>query len=385
MFQRTLKIPKSISFFLFGARGTGKSTLMRSAFSSDTSLWFNLLDLEVEERLARHPMELQREVLLLPPSVQHVVIDEIQKLPRLLDVVHNLIETHKVPQQFILTGSSARKLKAGGANLLAGRAALRTLHPLTAAELGNTFNEAEALQWGTLPKIWNVDTPEEREDILRAYANIYLKEEIWGEQLIRQLDPFRRFLEVAARQSGKIVNHSKIARDVGVDVKTVQSWYQVVEDTLIGFHLDAYHSSVRKQLRQAPKFYFFDVGVTRALAQMLRVAPAEQTSYFGDLFEQFVVCELNARNQYEQLDYRLSYLQTKSGVEVDVIVERPGKPTALVEIKSTKIVTEDDICSLQHFLSDFPESDFFLLSRDPKPQKFGRIKAVHWRDGIGEI
>jgi predicted AAA+ superfamily ATPase len=374
-----------MSFFLLGARGTGKSTLMRSAFDSDTSLWFNLLDLEVEERLARHPMELQREVLLLPPSVQHVVIDEIQKLPRLLDVVHNLIETHKVPQQFILTGSSARKLKAGGANLLAGRAALRTLHPLTAAELGNTFNEAEALQWGTLPKIWNVDTPEEREEFLRAYANIYLKEEILGEQLIRQLDPFRRFLEVAARQSGKIVNHSKIARDVGVDVKTVQSWYQVVEDTLVGFHLDAYHSSVRKQLRQAPKFYFFDVGVTRALAQMLRVAPAEQTSYFGDLFEQFVVCELNARNQYEQQDYRLSYLRTKSGVEVDVIVERPGKPTALVEIKSTKIVTEDDIRSLQHFLSDFPESDFFLLSRDPKPQKFGRIKAVHWRDGIGEI
>lgn len=385
MFQRALKIPKSMSFFLLGARGTGKSTLMRSAFDSDTSLWFNLLDLEVEERLARHPMELQREVLLLPPSVQHVVIDEIQKLPRLLDVVHNLIETHKVPQQFILTGSSARKLKAGGANLLAGRAALRTLHPLTAAELGNTFNEAEALQWGTLPKIWNVDTPEEREEFLRAYANIYLKEEILGEQLIRQLDPFRRFLEVAARQSGKIVNHSKIARDVGVDVKTVQSWYQVVEDTLVGFHLDAYHSSVRKQLRQAPKFYFFDVGVTRALAQMLRVAPAEQTSYFGDLFEQFVVCELNARNQYEQQDYRLSYLRTKSGVEVDVIVERPGKPTALVEIKSTKIVTEDDIRSLQHFLSDFPESDFFLLSRDPKPQKFGRIKAVHWRDGIGEI
>jgi predicted AAA+ superfamily ATPase len=330
-------------------------------------------------------MELQREVLMLPPTVQNVVIDEVQKLPKLLDVVHNLIETHKVPQRFVLTGSSARKLKAGGANLLAGRAALRTLYPLTSVELGASFDEAAALQWGTLPKIWNLSESEEREDVLRSYANIYLKEEIWGEQLIRQLDPFRRFLEVAARQFGKIVNHSKIARDVGVDTKTVQSWYQVLEDTLVGFHLDAHHSSVRKQLRQSPKFYFFDVGVTRALAQMLRVMPSEQTSYFGDLFEQCIVCELNARNQYEQLDYRLSYLQTKSGVEVDLIVERPGKPPALIEIKSTSLVTEDDVRSLQLFLPDFPESDFFVLSRDPKPQKFGRIRALHWRDGIGEI
>ena len=385
MFQRIINLPKTNSFFLFGARGTGKSTLLRSSFPIEASHWFNLLDLETEERLARQPMELEREVLLLPRSVQNVIIDEIQKLPKLLDVVHNLIETHKVPQRFILTGSSARKLKAGGGNLLAGRATLRTLHPLTAHELGGEFNETDAIQWGTLPRVWNEHDHKEKADILRAYANVYLKEEIWGEQLIRQLDPFRRFVEVAARQSGKIVNASKLGRDVGVDVKTVQTWYQVLEDTLIGFHLDAYHTSVRKQLRQAPKFYFFDVGVTRALAHMLRVTPAEQTSYFGDLFEQYIVCELNARNQYEQLDYRLSYLHTKSGVEVDLVVDRPGLPPALIEIKSTSVVSQDDTRALAHFLNDFPESDFFLLSRDPKPQKFGRIKALHWRDGLSQI
>lgn len=212
-----------------------------------------------------------------------------------------------------------------------------------------------------------------------------MKEEIWGEQIVRQLDPFRRFLEVAARQSGKILNYSKIARDVGADVKTVQAWYQVLEYTLIGFHLDAHHSSVRKQLRQAPKFYFFDVCVTRALAQMLRVVPAEQTSYYGDLFEQHVICEINAQNQYQQLDYKLSYLQAKSGIEIDLVIDRPGRPPALVEIKSTTSATQDDIRALELFADDFPDSDLFLLSRDKNPQRFGRIRALHWRDGIKEI
>lgn len=385
MFQRRVNIPKTNNFFLFGARGTGKSTLLRALFSPDSSHWVNLLDLEVEDRLGRNPMEFQREVLSLPPTIEHVIVDEIQKLPKLLDIVHNLIETHKVKQKFGLTGSSARKLKAGGANLLAGRAALRTIFPLTCAELGPAYREHDAIQWGMLPRIWNVDAEEEREDILRSYANIYLKEEIWGEQIIRQLDPFRRFLEVAAVQSGKILNHSKIARDVGVDVKTVQSWYQVLEDTLVGFHLDAHHSSIRKQLRQAPKFYFFDTGVTRALAQMLRVIPAEKTSYFGDLFEQLVVCEINARNQYERLDYQLSYINTKAGVEVDLVINRPGRPAALVEIKSASVVTEDHISALKQFENDFPNADLFLLSRDPKAQKFGNIQALHWQAGIHQI
>lgn len=273
MFHRSVKIPKSRSFFLFGARGTGKSTLIRSQFAPDTSLLINLLDLDQEEQFSRDPMALERQVLAVSPKITHVVIDEIQKIPKLLDVVHHLMETHKVPQSFILTGSSTRKLKAGSANLLAGRAALRNLFPLLREELGSVFEIEVALRWGTLPKVWNTRDEEERRDILRSYAQLYVKEEVWAEQLVRQLDPFRRFLEIAALNSGKIVNYSNIARDVGVDIKTVQSWYSVVEDTLLGFYLDSFHTSARKQLLLSPKFYFFDTGVARALAQMLNVVP----------------------------------------------------------------------------------------------------------------
>ena len=382
IFHRLANIPKNRSFFLFGARGTGKSTLITGTYESSSVYYINLLDLEVEARFAREPMALQRDAQALPATVSHIVIDEIQKQPKLLDVVHNLIETYKIPQSFVLTGSSARKLKTGGANLLAGRAAVRSLYPFTSSELGAHYDEEVALRFGLLPKIWNTSDNEERHDILRAYANTYLKEEVWGEQLVRHLDPFRRFLEVAAIQSGKILNYSKIARDVGADVKTVQSWYEILQDTLLGFYLDAWHTSVRKQLRQAPKFYFFDTGVMRALARMLNVEPVPQTNYFGDIFEHLVIQELIARNAYENLDYQFSYLHTKSQVEVDLVVKRPGKALALIEIKSAQTLTDDHFRSLNHFVSDFPDADFFLWSRDPRPQQRGRIKAVDWKTGL---
>ncbi len=385
MFHRSINLPKSRSFFLFGARGTGKSTLLSSRFSAEQTLTINLLDLNVEDRLARDPMSLEREVLALPKTITHVIIDEIQKLPRLLDVVHNLMETHKVRQSFVLTGSSARKLKAGGANLLAGRAALRSLFPLTSVELDTDYDLEDALRWGTLPKISNTADADERDDILRAYAQTYVKEEVWGEQLVRQLDPFRRFLETAALNSGKVVNYSNIGRDAGVDVKTVQSWYAVLEDTLLGFFVDAYHSSVRKQLRQAPKFYFFDTGVARALAQMLNVTPAPKTSYFGDLFEQHIITQLRSRDSYEALDYKINYLQTKADVEVDLVITRPGKPLALVEIKSTSKIKGEHIASLQHFAKDFPQAELYLWSQDPTRQKIGRIETLPWQEGIKQI
>lgn len=351
------------------------STLLKSRFPASKTWTVNLLDLDVEDRLARDSMAFERDVLALSKTITHGIVDEIQKLPRLLDVVHNLMETHKVPQAFVLTGSSARKLKAGGANLLAGRASLRSLFPLTASELGSHYNVEDALMWGTLPKIWNTSDDEERADILRSYAQTYIKEEVWAEQLVRQLDPFRRFIEAAALNSGKVVNYSKIRRDAGVDVKTVQSWYSILEDTLVGFFVDAYHSSIRKQLRQSPKFYFFDTGVTRALAQMLNVKPAAKTSYFGGLFEQHVITQLLSKNFYEMLDYRLNYLQTKTDVEVDLIITRPGKPLALVEIKSTQKIKPEHIASLHHFAKDFPKAELFLWSQDPHPKKFGRIIA----------
>lgn len=384
-FPRTIRLPKQRSFFLFGARGTGKSTLLRSQYPAEKTLVINLLDLETEALFAREPSRLKHQVLALSPDRTHVVVDEVQKMPKLLDVVHDLIETHQVPQSFVLTGSSARKLKRGGANLLAGRAALRRLYPLTPGELESSFDMTSFLAWGGLPALWNTSDLEERKDILVAYSQVYLKEEIWNEQIVRQLDPFRRFAEVAAVQSGKVLNFTKIARDVGVDVKTIQSWYEVLEDTLLGFHLDAFSASVRKQLRQAPKFYFVDTGIARALSRTLSVEPHPSTSYYGELFEQQMICIIRAQNDYDGGERRFSYLQTKAGVEIDLVVERPGLPTLLIEIKSTAQVTLDDAKTLRMFEEDFPDAEFMILSQDPAPQTFGRVKALPWWEGLKQI
>jgi predicted AAA+ superfamily ATPase len=333
MFQRLANLPIQHSFFLFGARGTGT-------------------------------------------HAQHVVIDEVQKVPKLLDEVHRLIEKPDNKHYFILTGSSSKKLKAGGANLLAGRAFLRNLFTLSAAELGSAFVLDDAIRWGTLPKLYALHTEDLKRDYLDSYAQLYLKEEVWSEQLVRNLPPFRKFLEIAAVNAGKIINAANIARDVGVDPKTVQSYYSILEETLLEFQLDAYHSSVRKRLRHAPKFYFFDCGVSRALARMQSVLPKEGTNYYGDLFEQFVINEFLRTNEYEKRDYKFSYLQSASGVEVDLVIERPGRPLALVEIKSTPQLREDHLTGLLNFADDFPEAELYILSRDSNAKRFGRIVAL---------
>jgi predicted AAA+ superfamily ATPase len=374
MFQRSISLPNENSFFLFGARGTGKTTLLRVLFPD--ALTIDLLDNRTEEELMMAPHHL--EAMIAGSSASHIIIDEIQKIPKLLDEVHRLIEKSENKNRFILTGSSAKKLKSGGANLLAGRAFLRNLFPLTQRELGDAFVLEDALRWGSLPRIFSLESQDSKRDYLDSYAQLYLKEEVWAEQLIRNLPPFRRFLEVAAVNFGKILNASNIAADVGVDPKTVQSYYSILEETLLGFHLDAYHSSVRKRLRQAPKFYFFDNGVSRALARMQSVLPKEGTAYYGDLFEQFVINEIFRTNDYEKRDYRFSYLQSASGVEIDLVIERPGKPLALVEIKSTTQVRNDHLLGLENFADSFPDAELFILSRDHNPKRFGLISALPW-------
>jgi predicted AAA+ superfamily ATPase len=385
MFQRLCNTPKNHSFFLFGARGTGKSTLLRQRFPIPNEAYIDLLRVTTERELARNPDTLETWVRALPQELSHVIIDEIQKIPALLDVVHRLIEDKSLSVHFVMTGSSARKLKAGGANLLAGRAFMRSLFPLTKEELGEHFNLESALQWGTLPGVFANSENEDRKDFLEAYAQTYLKEEVWAEQIVRKLEPFRRFLEVAAQLNGKIINATKIARDVGVDVKTIQSYYIILEDTLIGFHVDSFHTSVRKRLRQAPKFYFFDTGVARALGNMLSVTPQARTSYFGELFEHFVINEIFRLSSYRKKDFRLSYLMTSNGVEVDLVIERPGKPLAFIEIKSTTLVTEEHTKSLLHFVADFPDAEFFCFSLDERAKQFDRVRAVFWSQGIEEL
>jgi predicted AAA+ superfamily ATPase len=229
-FHRSLNLPNNHSLFLFGARNTGKSTLVKEVYAK-SSIIIDLLKKSTEARFTRNPDELYDIVMGLPKKTTHVIIDEIQKNPKLLDVVHTLMgETKKY---FILTGSSARKLKQGGANLLAGRAFVYHMYPLTHVELGNTFNLEQALHWGTLPEIFTLDSDDMKKEFLYAYAHTYLKEEIWNEHFIKDLDPFRRFLEVAAQCNGKLINFSNVARDVGVSDKTIQSYYSILEDTLV--------------------------------------------------------------------------------------------------------------------------------------------------------
>lgn len=383
MFHRIINPSKSHSFFLFGARGTGKTTFLKSFFSKEKTLWINLLDPATEDIYSTNPAALAQEIAALKGKIRWVIIDEIQKVPKLLDLVHHHIENSKL--KFALTGSSARKLKRGSANLLAGRAFVNYLFPLTQRELKDQFELIQALQWGGLPKVTQFKKAQDKNDFLRAYALTYLKEEVWAEHVIRQLDPFRKFLEVAAQMNGELLNYSNIAKDVGVDTKTVQSYFSILEDTLLGVTLEPFHYSIRKRQSKSPKFYFFDTGVQRALERTI-AQPLLANSYaFGKAFEHFVILEAHRLNYYYQRDFRFSYLRTKDDAEIDLIVERPGSPIALIEIKSTDRVDERDTRALDRFLKDFKKAEAFCFSRDPRPKKIGSVLALPWDKGLEEI
>lgn len=382
MFYRLIKLPESNSFFLFGPRGTGKSTLIKTKFDPLKTFYVDLLLYQTENQYARDPDLLYRQVKALQPTILTVVIDEIQKLPKLLDIVHKLIE--ETDKQFILTGSSARKLKTGSANLLAGRAFERSLHPLTVKELGEAFNLTEVLQWGSLPGIFKLQNNADRADYLLAYANTYLKEEVVSEQFIRNLGPFRKYLEVAAQHNGQIINFSNIACDVGADPKTVQSYFSILEDTLVGFLLEPYLQSTRKRVHRSPKFYFFDIGVCRALANLLLVPPHPSTAYYGDLFEHFLILEFIRHEAYLRRNYRFYYLSDET-TSVDLIIERPGKPLAIVEIKSATQIQKRHLSPLISMKKSFPKAEVFCLSQDLSAQNFDGILVYPWQEGLEYI
>lgn len=379
MFHRLRTFPKKRSFFLFGPRGTGKSTLLKKRFHSSESFWLDLLDSNVEDRFLHNPSELYPIVKALPDEIKYVVIDEIQKVPKLLDEVHRLIEeTNKI---FILTGSSARRLKREGANLLAGRAFVYYLHSLSCFELAKEFNLEKALNWGTLPRIFSLDD-DEKGEFLRSYADTYLKEEIWNEQVVRKLQPFRRFLEVAAQCNGKIVNYANIARDVGVDDKTIKEYFSILEDTMIGFFLEPFHNSFRKRLVGKPKFYFFDLGVVRSLSRRLSVPLAQRTAAYGEAFEHFILLEIMRLCNYFQPDYRLSFICTVSGVEIDVVIERPNKPLLCIEIKSTDLIDETNIRPFSKFTQEIPDCEAIVISQDRFMKAFDHVHCYPWKQAM---
>jgi predicted AAA+ superfamily ATPase len=383
MFSRLIKLSKERSFFLFGARNTGKSTLLENDFDKENSVYFDLLNQDLFSRLEKRPEELYEIVKGLPANKRFIIVDEIQKIPELLNVIHRLMKDKK--HLFLMTGSSARKLKKEGVNLLAGRAFVYNLYPLSFLELGDRFVLNDALHWGTLPEVFDFNESSSKHEFLMAYAHTYLKEEIAAEQLVRNLPSFRRFLEVAAQCNGKIINYSNIARDVGIDDKTVKNYFSILEDTLVGHVLEPYHGSLRKRLQQSPKFYFFDTGVVRALAQLLSVPLLPSTNAYGNAFESYIINECIRLNSYFRKDYKFSFLRTVNEMEIDLIIERPGRPLLLIEIKSTKELEERLLKNFFKLCKEFPKADYLCLSCDPYAKKWGEVRALPWQNGLKEI
>ncbi len=384
MVRRLQKLSKVDNLFLFGARGTGKSTLIRSIFEKENKLWIDLLTEKDEAEFGKNPDALSQHLQM--KQYDFVIIDEVQKFPKLLDIVHHEIENNPRAPFFILTGSSARKLKRNSANLLGGRALTYYLFPFTYFETRDNFNLNEVLKFGALPLLYPKQNPSKKEEYLKSYVKSYLHEEILIEQLIRRVEPFKDFLEIAAQMNGEIINYSKISKDVGVSDQTIKSFFQILEDTLVGYSLPSFHRSIRKRQRESPKFYFFDLGVVRALSRTLKLPLAPGTSEYGKAFEHFIILEIFRACEYLKNDFRLSYLRTKDDAEIDLIIERPGLPDFLLEIKSTQKIQDYDVKILSQFHKDWDKDcEAAIWSMDKVSKKINSIHCFHWEEGIKKL
>jgi len=328
MFTRSLDPPRT-AFFLFGPRGTGKSTWIRSRF--DGALVVNLLPSENTVRYERDPGRFRAEVLARPRT-DWIVVDEVQRVPRLLDEVHYLMEEQGY-KRFVLTGSSARKLKRGGANLLAGRAVLRKLYPLTVAETGFSVPVAQLLRHGSMPLSVIAEDDAAREDYLRAYVTTYLAEEVRAEGLVRDLGGYSRFLEVAALAAARTTNVSALARDAGVSRETTRGYFEILVDTLLGDWLPAYRPRAKVKEIALPKYYWFDAGVLHAAAGGFDQPLS--ADWDGVLLEHFVLHEIRAYMHYADVKGSLGYWATPSGGEVDFVWWR-GSAMVAIEVKSSR-------------------------------------------------
>ncbi len=375
---------KTRSSFLFGPRGVGKTMLSLEFVKSKCNTFMvDLFNYEVFTRYLTLPGLFRKEIEhKLESGALTVFVDEIQKIPALLDEIHSLIEQNKTRIQFLMTGSSARKLKRGGANLLAGRAWTLNLHPLTDREC--KIDLKRALQFGTLPAIYLQDEVPER--TLKAYVETYLKEEIMQEAILRRIDKFIRFLDVAGQMNGEPVNFTKIARDCGVSTKTAIDFFSILTDTLLAFRIEGWTHSIRKQLCQSPKFYFFDCGVLNAINGELKSELKEGSYRFGKLFETFVVQELIRLNDYTESGYHFYYWRTNTGLEVDIILSKNySEPPIAIEIKSSNSPTERDMHALKSFKSENKKAILYCICLCPKPYRLGNITVYPWRQAMEKI
>lgn len=342
MFQRAIRLPPAgtETFFLWGPRQTGKSTLLRATYPE--AFWVDLLKAEEYRRYLQNPERLREE--LADAQVRQIVIDEVQKVPQLLDEVHWLMENRGL--HFALCGSSARKVRRGAANLLGGRAVRRELHGLTAREIGAAFDLDRLLNRGVLPRIYLSDRPDR---LLNAYVADYLKEEVAAEALVRNLPVFSAFLNVAALSDTELVNFSTIARECGVSSPTIKAYFGILEDTLLGRWLPGYTKRPKRRVIAAPKFYFADVGIVNHLAR--RGTLRQGSELYGKAFENWVFHELTAHGAYREAYAHLSYWRLPSGVEVDFIVD---DMRIAIEAKATAKITSDQLKGLRELARDHP-------------------------------
>lgn len=378
MLSRILQISSELddSIFLFGARQTGKSTILRQQFPK--AIYIDLLDTEVKNRLSRRPVLLY-ETIKDKPENTLVIIDEIPEVPELLNEVHRLIsERHII---FILCGSSARKLKRKGKNTLGGRALPVYLYPFVSAEIPD-FDIDHAVSYGMIPSHYLAKNPQRR---LAAYIEVYLKEEIKEEALVRNLDAFQRFLEAAALTDGEMVNNNNIAQDCGVSATTVSAYFDILEDTLIGYRIPAFTKVMKRRLVQAPRFYYFDVGVANHLLH--RKELVRGTPDYGHAFEHLVIQEIYAWMHYTHSEETLSYWRTYTGMEVDVVI---GAARVAIEIKSVEEVMNRHLKGLKAFGEEHPQSRRIIVSLDKFNRHMGDIECIYvldffkmlWSQGI---
>jgi len=349
MYDRMLKFESNSSYFLFGPRGTGKTTWIRRNFKN--AVYIDLLDSRYFNQLIGNS---QRLNTFIPPDFKDwIIIDEVQKIPSLLDEVHRLIESKNY--KFILTGSSSRKLKNKGVNLLAGRAITKNMYPLTSLELGADFNLISAIKYGTLPQVIN---SENKGEYLASYVQTYLKEEVQQEGLTRNLGAFARFLESASFSQGSVLNITSIASDCGVERRVVHNYFSILEDLLIAYFLPVFKKRAKRRMIQHPKFYFFDAGIFSSIRPM---GPLDITQEIGGVaLRTLVLQELKALNSYLNLGYDIYYWRTSKGEEVDFILY--GEQDFLaIEVKHKAKLNKKDTSSIRKFQSDYPEAKCYIL------------------------
>ncbi len=380
MILRLLKLPKKQHFFLFGPRQTGKTTLIRNTFSANELFELNLLETNTYTQLKAHPSILNSEIKALKSGITHVFVDEVQKIPELLDEIQILID-EKIPQKFIISGSSARKLKRGQANLLGGRAWKEVLFPLTLDELPNNYSLEQILSRGTLiPNVLAEDNYEAERN-LRAYSEIYLNEEIIAESVTRNLGAFIRFLKIAAQSNGEQLNFANIARDVSMSAPTVKDYFTILEETLIGTFLSSFSFSERKKFKVSPKFYFFDTGVLRALQGQLTAELSPQTFAYGNYFETWIINQVHIISSYYRKDFKLSFLRTANDVEVDLVIETPNGQIIGVEIKTKQAPDHRDFGSgFAALRSIAPNAKCLCVYPGKNPRALENVSILPYRD-----